>query len=130
MQLHSVTRSFEGPLPHPSVLQQYDGVVPGAAERILRFAEQETDHIHAQEASANYANIAAQQQQIAIVGNHSKSVFRSDAIGQGLGFFVSLCSIAGSVNLALNNQLWVAATVAGLPLAGIIRALRDRPVKK
>lgn len=30
---------FQGPLPPPSVLRQYDEVAPNAAERILRMAE-------------------------------------------------------------------------------------------
>lgn len=35
---------FSGPLPHPQTLRQYDEVLPGAAERILRMAEKQQDH--------------------------------------------------------------------------------------
>lgn len=34
----------QGPLPPPDVLGGYESVVPGAAERILRMAEQEASH--------------------------------------------------------------------------------------
>jgi uncharacterized membrane protein len=38
------TLLHQGPLPHPAVLKQYDDVVPGAAERIMRMAEQQAQH--------------------------------------------------------------------------------------
>lgn len=37
---------YSGPLPTPSAFAQYDKALPGAAERILRMAEQEQDHRH------------------------------------------------------------------------------------
>jgi uncharacterized membrane protein len=39
-----VASSFSGPIPPPNVLKQYDEVVPGAADRILRMAEQQSAH--------------------------------------------------------------------------------------
>jgi len=126
LQVKTVSQSFEGPLPPPNILKQYDDVVSGAAERILVLAEQEAQHRRAQENSATQANIAAQQRQLQIANDQTHAVFRSDAIGQGLGFLVSLACVGGSIYLALNGQAWVAGLLAGLPLAGIIRALRDR----
>lgn len=35
---------FAGPLPHPSILKQYEDIVPGAADRIIKQAEQQTNH--------------------------------------------------------------------------------------
>jgi len=35
---------FSGPLPHPQTLEQYDKIVPGAAERIIRKFESQTEH--------------------------------------------------------------------------------------
>lgn len=37
-QVHS------GPLPHPEILRGYDSIIPGAAERILRMAETQSEH--------------------------------------------------------------------------------------
>lgn len=34
----------QGPLPHPSILQEYNNVVPGAAERIICMAEEQAKH--------------------------------------------------------------------------------------
>lgn len=39
-----VFQQFSGPLPMPQLLQGYDDVVPGAAERIMRLAEDEATH--------------------------------------------------------------------------------------
>src|SRR3989338_3375865 len=37
-------QEFSGPLPPPEVLRQFDQVVPGAAERIIKMAEQQFAH--------------------------------------------------------------------------------------
>lgn len=41
-----VSESHEGPLPSPRILQGYEHVLPGAAERLLVMAEKEQDHAH------------------------------------------------------------------------------------
>ncbi len=43
-QITQVTQQFSGPLPHPDVLNRYDQIVPGAAERILIMAEEDAKH--------------------------------------------------------------------------------------
>ncbi len=37
---------FSGPLPRPDIMKGYDDIVPGAAERILKMAEEESQHRH------------------------------------------------------------------------------------
>lgn len=39
-------RSIRGPLPRPDTLKEFENVLPGSAERILRMAEKEQDHRH------------------------------------------------------------------------------------
>ena len=36
--------SFQGPLPPPAILEHYNRIVPGAAERILKMAENQSNH--------------------------------------------------------------------------------------
>jgi len=43
VQQHSV-QSFSGPLPHPDILRQFNEVVPGSAERIIKMAEEQSAH--------------------------------------------------------------------------------------
>ena len=48
------TQSIEfsaGPLPHPDSYQAYDDTLPGAAHRILKMAEKQQEHRHAQESA-------------------------------------------------------------------------------
>ena len=43
-QLSSISRFWEGPLPPPSALKEYEEVLPGAANRILKMAERQLVH--------------------------------------------------------------------------------------
>ena len=127
IQVQQVSQSFQGPMPPPALLEHYERIVPGAAERILQIAESEVHHRHAQENAATDANIEAQRKQLDIAKQQTSSSYVSDLMGQIFGMLVSATCIGGAVYLAIHDQPWVAATLAGLPLAGIIRALRDKP---
>lgn len=35
---------FSGPLPHPGILEGYEKILPGSADRILTMAEEEANH--------------------------------------------------------------------------------------
>lgn len=48
---------FEGPLPHPRILNQYEQVFPGATERIFRMAEKQQEHRHKLEIAVVKSNI-------------------------------------------------------------------------
>lgn len=129
-QVHSISSTnltFQGPLPPPELLKQYDSFMPGAAERIMAMAESETRHRHSQESLAINANIEAQRKQLEIAEQQSISTFKSDAKGQNLGFFVSILCVGGAIYLGVNGQPWLAGVLGGLPLAGIIRAFKDKP---
>jgi len=125
--VQQVSQSFQGPMPPPALLGQYEQIVPGAAERILQIAEAEVRHRHAQEDAATNANIDAQRKQLEIARQQTSASYVSDLIGQVFGTLISAFCIGGAVYLALYGPAWVAVTLAGLPLAGIIRALRDKP---
>lgn len=59
-QLVALLEAFSGPLPPPSVLQQYEEVCPGAAERILRLAEGQSKHRQQMEAKVVASDCRAQ----------------------------------------------------------------------
>lgn len=40
----SSVQSFSGPIPHPDILRQFNEVVPGSAERIIKMAEDQSTH--------------------------------------------------------------------------------------
>lgn len=39
-----IAEKFSGPIPPPSIIAGYEDVVPGAADRIIRMAEQQSSH--------------------------------------------------------------------------------------
>lgn len=43
---NSYSASYSGPLPPPSFLNQFEQIVPGSAERIIRYSEREQEHRH------------------------------------------------------------------------------------
>ena len=43
-EIQKIEAHFSGPLPHPSILQGYENCMPGAADRILRMTENESEH--------------------------------------------------------------------------------------
>ncbi len=67
------------------------------------------------------ANIATQQNQLALGEQQQKSVFRSDLIGQVFGLIV-FYSIATAIYLGINGHDWLAGAIAAIPTAALIKA--------
>lgn len=114
---------FSGPLPPPNVLAGYNNVVPNAAERIVAMAESEQKHRHAVEAAAVNANIAAQERQIAVAELQTKSTYRSDLLGQVLGFLVAIICFALATFFGIRGNTAVAAMFLGPTVAAVIVAM-------
>jgi uncharacterized membrane protein len=92
---------FSGPLPHPKILEGYERVLPGSADRILSMAENEGEHRRTIE----------------------KTIVKTDIIrsylGLGSGFIIALVGLGGSIYLAMNDKpvasgIMSAGTVTGL----------------
>lgn len=43
-ELRQVSSQFSGPIPPPELLEGYENIVPGAADRIIRMTERQIDH--------------------------------------------------------------------------------------
>ncbi len=72
------------------------------------------------------ANIESQRLQLELAKAQNDAVFQSDRIGQIFGFIASAVAISGAIYLGINDHVVVASALAALPLAGIIRAFRDK----
>ena len=116
------TQVFQGPVPHPDILQGFENVVPGSAQRLIALAESESVHRRNLEACAMEANIEAQKKQLSIHDYQSRVVFKSDTLGQIAGASISLACIAGGVWLAIAGHDAVAIAMAAIPTAAIIKA--------
>jgi len=83
VQLH-----YEGPLPHPSILQGYNQVVPGSAERIISMAEQQAKH--------------RQELEKAVIG----ADIRDSKTGLWLGFIIGIVAIiSGGVCIVQGHSI-------------------------
>jgi len=71
-------QSFSGPLPHPEILRQFDQISPGAAERIIKMAEDQSLHRRELERKVIESDIS------------------SSKLGQILGFVIAVIGLAVS----------------------------------
>ena len=101
-------QSFAGPLPPPALLQEYDQVVPGLAERIVVMAESEGDHRRRTEGR----------------------LVRLSEAGLLSGFLLAMLSIVGGLYLLWNGKTLEGLAPLVLAIAGIVTVLvlqRDTP---
>jgi uncharacterized membrane protein len=89
-------------MPHPAVLEGYDRVVPGAAERILAMAEADAHHQRAQEQAA----LRAMEQET--------------RRGQFFGLLIGLSALAAAVMTAYLGHPTVAGVIGGTTVVGLV----------
>src|SRR6266702_7579052 len=106
-----VAASFSGPLPPPSLLGQYEQIVPGSAERIIRTFEAEVSHRHEMERVLVDADVKVH-----------KSTITEIRIGQILAFVLSLCFLGGGTFLAYHGKQLAGAFLGSTGLVGIVSA--------
>lgn len=104
-------QQFSGPIPPPSILADYDALIPGAADRILTIFEAQTNHRHDIELRTTRANVGIARANIC-----------ERRIGQMLAFIMGLALTAATVYLAMNNHDWVAGILGGTTMLGAITA--------
>ncbi len=90
--------SFSGPLPPPETLEKYNQVLPGAAERIISMAEQQSRHRQALELTVVKSNAFVQK------------------LGPFFGFIIAMTAVVGGIILIEKGR-------DGYGLAAIIAAL-------
>ena len=84
----AISRSFSGPLPHPELLELYERVQPGFAERIMAMTEAETKHIRDIEQKA----LCATRWEV--------------HLGQVFALIIGLAAIVGGVYASVNGAEW------------------------
>jgi hypothetical protein len=110
----------------PEILERFEQIIKGSAQRLLDNTLQESEFRRNQEEKSLNANIIAQERRVAIMEYQTKSVFRSDVIGQIAGFIVCLTCIGGAIFLGFSYpESWkVPAALAAIPTAAIIKAFK------
>lgn len=94
--------SFEGPMPPPAILEGYERLVPGAAERILAMAESDTKHQHAIEFSALRAAEGEVKR------------------GQIFAFIIGLAALLASMFALYMGSSVVAGIIGGTTVVGLV----------
>ena len=103
--------SFRGPIPHPEILQRYEAILPGSAERILQMAEKEQAH--------RFELDDGQLECSKIVINNTAADSKR---GQWFALIISVLFLAGSVFLAYYGHETIAGILGGGTLLGIVTA--------
>ena len=101
-QITATASSFEGPIPPPQILQQYNSIVPDAAERIIRMAEKQSDHRMDLEKKVVYSNI------------------KKSYAGMGLATIIALYGLFIAKEIAINGNPATAGIIAALDIGGLI----------
>ncbi len=95
---------FSGPLPPPSLLEQYEQCVPGAGERIIRLTEAQGDHRRLMEKT---------------VVNRTFSEAR---FGQVCAVLVALAGIGAAAYVAVSGHEIAGSILGGSTMAMIVTA--------
>jgi len=110
-----VAASFNGPLPPPPILQGYDDIQPGFAERIVSMAESESAHRHELERKALDADIKGTEKE-----------FLERRIGQILAFLIVIIMAGIATYLAVIGREIAASVFGGPAIAAIVGAFLTR----
>lgn len=95
---------FSGPLPHPTDLEHYNRIIPGAAERILTMAENQSKHRQGLEAQVIKSDIANSKLGLIFgfivgLGGIISGALIIIFSGQIVGGFISFTSLAALVGV-------------------------------
>lgn len=111
-------QSFSGPIPPPALLEGYESILPGAAERILVLAESEAAHRRELEKQELLANIA-----------FAKSEQRQVLVGQFCALTISILFIVGGVFLVYSGKPVPGSFLSLAGLAPIVYAFLKKTNK-
>ena len=112
---------FSGSLPPPSMYRTYEAILPGSAERILRWAEQ------------------AQERKFEIEWNALKRAYWRMRLAMWIGFTLALAVLASAMFLALTGHAGSAAVIATssclamaatVLIEGLVRRRRSRDLRQ
>ncbi len=100
-----------GPLPHPDILQKYELAMPGLADRIVKMAENESEHRRKVEA-----------EMIAIQGREQIAYRRSEILGQIFGLAIGITAIVCATFAAIHGAQIAAAFIGTTGVTGLVTA--------
>ncbi len=106
-----VAEQFHGPIPHPSILNEYEKLLPGSADRILSMAEKETQHRHKMETKAIDAEIEG-------LKNEASDTKR----GQYFGLVIGVIAIISGAYTSIHGYPWPGTFFGAGGVVGLVSA--------
>lgn len=115
-----IAASYEGPFPPPAHLNQYEQILPGAAERIFKFSEREQAHRHNLETSRCES-----------INTQIRLNARADALGRVFGMVLLYACIAVAIccALILENATLTALFLSPPVLLALIKLIQGKTKK-
>ena len=107
VESHHIVTAWQGALPPPDALAAYEAIVKGAAERILKMAEDES------------------RDRRKVLDESMRSEGQRIARGQYIGALVALAFLAGAVFCAWKGQTAIGVAIVGATIVGIVNALAN-----
>jgi len=105
------SEQFQGPIPPPQILNGYEQLLPGAADRIIRMAEKEGDHRHRMETKAVDAEI------------HGLKCETIDTrIGQIFGLVIGLTTVLAGTYAAVQGSQVAGSLIGTSGVVGLVSA--------
>ena len=106
-------QSFSGPIPHPEILEGYERIKPGFAERIISMAEKE------------------QEGQLYCDKLYLEGPIKATRRGQWMGFIIALLFLGAATTLGILGETAVAITLGGGTLVALVTLfVTNRPPQK
>lgn len=119
------THTYSGPVPPPDVLQGFERIAPGTAQRLIDMAVDESKHRREIELAALRANIEAQKNQQTVTDLQAKAEVSINRVGMWAGIILAFTCVGGAIYIApISWQVGVA--LVGMPIATIIRSIWRR----
>jgi uncharacterized membrane protein len=111
VQEYSSLELSAGPIPSPVILGQYEKLVPGTADRLIKMAEKEQSHRHEMDEKVTSAQI-----------NDLRRSRLENNLGQVFGLVIGLSAIFAGSYTALKGSQVVGGLIGTAGVAGLVSA--------
>jgi uncharacterized membrane protein len=108
-QFFSQLEHYQGPLPHPKILQEFEQLVPGSAATIMGNFRVESDHRRSMERDESEA----------ARGFFARQLDYRDR-GQKMGFVIALLGLVVAGYAFYKNEPWAGGVIAGVDLVALV----------
>ena len=102
---------YSGPIPPPVVMEQYNNIISGSADRILIMAEKQEEHIHHLEKRA-----------FEIESERDEHDYKERRLGQICGLIIGLFTIGCATYAGLNGAEITGSVIGGSGVVGLVSA--------